>query len=133
MIVTKNSEKAPEKLISKTDIIFAVIVIVAAILIWSAFLTAETGAKVIVKQGGRIIETLPLSEDAVFDVGGEFCNVIYVKNGEAFMFSADCPGKQCVKSGRISKEGQSIVCVPAGIVVTVEGGGNGGGPDAITG
>lgn len=35
---------------------------------------------------------------------------------------ADCPDGICVRTGRISRAGESIVCAPLGICITVEGG-----------
>ena len=38
------------------------------------------------------------------------------------MIDAECPDKICVKTGAVSRSGQSIVCAPHKIVVTVTGG-----------
>lgn len=42
---------------------------------------------------------------------------------------ADCPTRDCVRTGLITRSGQSIVCLPAGIIVHLEGGG--AGPDTV--
>ena len=34
---------------------------------------------------------------------------------------SDCPTQDCVRTGQISKAGQSIVCLPARIVITLAG------------
>ena len=34
---------------------------------------------------------------------------------------SDCPNQDCVHSGAISRAGQSIVCLPARVAVTLEG------------
>lgn len=36
--------------------------------------------------------------------------------------SSDCPGEDCVRTGAIRHAGESIVCLPAGIVITLTGG-----------
>lgn len=36
---------------------------------------------------------------------------------------SDCPTQDCVHTGTISRTGQSIVCLPARLSVTLEGGG----------
>ena len=38
------------------------------------------------------------------------------------MKDADCPDRLCVKQGSISKNGESIVCLPHKVIVTVTGG-----------
>ena len=38
------------------------------------------------------------------------------------MTTSDCPTQECVHTGKITRSGQSIVCLPARIVVQLEGG-----------
>lgn len=45
---------------------------------------------------------------------------------------SDCPNQDCVRSGVISQSGQSIVCLPARIVIELQGG-SGDGVDVILG
>ena len=35
---------------------------------------------------------------------------------------ADCPSQDCVRTGEITRAGESIVCLPARIVITLTGG-----------
>ena len=46
-------------------------------------------------------------------------------SGEAGICVAvsDCPSQDCVRTGMISRSGQSIVCLPARIIIRLEGGG----------
>lgn len=47
---------------------------------------------------------------------------------------ADCPTQDCVRTGLITRSGQSIVCLPAGIIIRLEGGAaQDGGVDAVVG
>lgn len=47
---------------------------------------------------------------------------------------ADCPTQDCVHTGLITRSGQSIVCLPARIIIRLEGGGpDSGGVDAVVG
>ena len=41
---------------------------------------------------------------------------------EVYMEAADCPTQDCVHTGHISRSGQSIVCLPARVIVRLEGG-----------
>lgn len=45
---------------------------------------------------------------------------------------ADCPTQDCVHTGVIFRAGQSIVCLPARVVITIVGGGDAG-YDAVAG
>lgn len=42
------------------------------------------------------------------------------KNGACFKYS-DCTGKICVKSGKINKVGQTVVCLPQKVSIRIEG------------
>jgi hypothetical protein len=47
-------------------------------------------------------------------------NVLVIQDGYAYMKEADCPDGLCIHQGRIHKAGQSIVCLPNRVVVTIE-------------
>lgn len=49
-------------------------------------------------------------------------NILYIKYGYAYMYDADCKDKICIKQGKINVAGQSIVCLPNKISITVCGG-----------
>ena len=47
---------------------------------------------------------------------------------------SDCPTQDCVHTGTISRSGQSIVCLPARIIIQLEGTTDSGdGPDLVIG
>ena len=48
------------------------------------------------------------------------------------VLESDCPNQDCVHSGVITRAGQSIVCLPARIVIELHGG-SGDGVDAVLG
>ena len=48
--------------------------------------------------------------------------------------ASDCPTQDCVHTGMITRSGQSIVCLPARIIIRLEGGAaEDGGVDAVLG
>ena len=86
-------------------------------------LTARTGASVTVTQNGTQIASYPLGEDRTVtltdDSGGE--NVLVIKGGEAYVESANCRDGICADHRPVKYEGESIVCLPHGLVITVVG------------
>ena len=46
---------------------------------------------------------------------------------------SDCPGQDCVHTGAISRAGQSIVCLPAQVVISLVGAATPDAPDVIVG
>ena len=111
--------------VKKADIIIAAAVLAAAALIFLCVnLFAGSGSVAVVEQNGAVIAELPLDTDTVFEVenGGKVTNVVEVKNGEVSVTEADCPDKICVNHRAVSRNGESIVCLPNKVVVSVEGG-----------
>ena len=77
----------------------------------------------VVEQYGKEVARLPLSENGRWPFegrDGRGKNVIVVEDGAVFMAEADCPDSLCVQMGRIYREGESIVCLPHGLVVRIE-------------
>jgi hypothetical protein len=54
---------------------------------------------------------------------------IEISEGRVRMVDSDCPDKLCVRTGWISRPGESIVCLPNKVVIEIKSGE--GGPDAI--
>ncbi|MCH5165852.1 MAG: NusG domain II-containing protein [Clostridiales bacterium] len=47
---------------------------------------------------------------------------VHIKSGKVWVTDADCHDKICERTGAISRSGQTIVCLPHGIVVSIGGG-----------
>lgn len=111
--------------VKKSDIIVIAVVLCAAALVFLCLnLFSAGGRTAVVEQNGTVIAELPLDEDTVFEVksGGKTTNVVEVKGGKVSVTEADCPDKICRKHRAISKSGESIVCLPNKVIVTVSGG-----------
>ncbi len=107
------------------DALVVLAVLLLALLLGARpFLQArQAGAlTVIVSVDGTEAERTPLSAYA----GGRYENrgytlTVTVENGAVRVAHSDCPNQDCVRSGAISRAGQSIVCLPARISVTLSG------------
>ena len=92
---------------------------------------------------GREADRFPVSQGQLFEPRTYTNNgytLTVVPAGDSPLLSApdglcvsesDCPNQDCVRSGVISKPGQSLVCLPARIVIELQGGS--GGVDAVLG
>ena len=90
-------------------------------------LTRQSGGTVSVRADGVTVMELPLDEDARVELGsGAHTNVLVIEDGAARVAAASCPDQICVRQGAIRYEGESIVCLPHRLIVTVQGGGSGG-------
>ena len=45
-----------------------------------------------------------------------------IQDGQAFIEEADCPDKLCVKHKPISRNGESIICLPHKLAIRIVGG-----------
>lgn len=112
--------------------VIAIAVIVAVVFYGNKTYSGEL--RVVVSVGNRVVDTLPLSD--------EKSTHTYCHNGYTLLVSmdgsgvrveqSDCPSQDCVHTGTITRAGQSIVCLPAQIVVHLEGASEDA-PDVIVG
>lgn len=84
-------------------------------------LCSRRGNAAVVTVNGKEVQRIELSIDKeyVFDYNGAQ-NTVIVKNGEIYMSVANCPDKLCILQGRISKTGQSIICLPHRFAIHIE-------------
>lgn len=82
-----------------------------------------SGRCVQVTVDGDLYGTYDLREEQTISVeaDGIVLNVIQIQDGQAQMREADCPDHLCVHHGAISRSGESIICLPNRVVVTVLG------------
>ncbi len=108
----------------KRDFIFiGAILAIALIILAVTLLTVEDGAYVSVRVDGEEIARYDLKDDGEY-ILNDGTNILKIENGEAWMKDADCPqisGKKCTAQGKISKKGQTIICLPNKLTVTVLG------------
>ena len=88
-------------------------------------LTKKEGAYVEVVIDGELYATYPLAIPREVTLNGG-TNILVIEDGKAYLSYANCPDHTCVNTGKISYNGQSIVCLPNRItikVVSTDGGG----------
>ena len=86
--------------------------------------TESQGGEVQVKQGRDVVATYSLSEDGEYEYTTFYgTNTMVIENGEAYMTDSDCPDHLCENTGRISKVGETIICLPHELFITVISGG----------
>lgn len=112
-----------KKRLSLNDIKF-IIGIGAALLVLSVgsfFFSGEKGGQVQVTIGGEIYGTYSLSEEQEIPIiiNGVTTNLLVITAGKADITEADCPDGLCVHQRAISKNNESIVCLPNKVVVQV--------------
>lgn len=108
----------------RNDLIFigALLLIVVAGGLLFLLLRGE-GDTVTVTVNGEVFGTYALSEDRTVEIRtgreGEELNRLVIRDGRAWMETATCPDGICAAHKPISRDGESIVCLPHKVVVTV--------------
>ena len=106
------------------DIILIGVMLLVSLLVWGIVkFTQKDGGYVLVKIDGELAERYSLDSDTRVEIKTDdgHINVLVISNGKAYIESADCPDKLCVKQHPISKAGESIICLPHKLVIVIEG------------
>ena len=107
------------------------IIVIASLLLLSLAvllvinLTKKDGARVRVEINGTVVAEYPLDTDNEYTLNGG-TNILTVKDGRAYMTYSDCPDHTCEKTGKVCYVGETIVCLPNKLSVTVVGESDGG-------
>lgn len=112
-----------KKLLS--DIILVGVLLLVSLsvfLIW--YLNGTDGSTAVVSVDGEVVAEYSLEIDGVYYLN-DGTNVLVIEDGSAYIREANCPGYQdCVETGRISRVGETIVCLPNKLVVEIVGEGD---------
>ena len=109
---------------TKRDIILLTGIFLTALAIWGirGVVNRGTAAMVVVYQYGKEISRYPLSEDETVTIPFEEAgyNLLMISDGAAAVSDADCPDRLSVSQREISLKGESIICLPHKLVVTID-------------
>jgi len=112
------------KVISLPVIIVCIIAVLSCIFVWLFNENnAEKGKNAVVYVGGEIVKVLPLENDSTFTLP-KTDMTIKVESSQAYISESSCKCKTCIGFGKLTKAGQSAVCLPNRVTVTIEGEGD---------
>lgn len=133
----KSSSSIPKTRPTPWDalVVAAVLLLAAlvAVLFYGSHRRANGPLQCVVSVGGQVVQTTPLSAFAgehTYSHNG-YTLTIHASSHQVEILHSDCPGQDCVHAGAIYRSGQSLICLPAQVVIHLEGGEDG--PDAIVG
>lgn len=111
------------KLFSRIDFWFLIVVCIA-LFSWIALSHASPYAsKAVILVHGKVYKVVSLDKNGTFDIRwkGVHLMTVQIKNGAVRAKESTCKNKICVHTGWISKDGQSIVCVPNRVIIYTKG------------
>lgn len=103
----------------RNDIIL-ISVLLVFIIIGFIFLTPKsTGKYAAVIVDSTEIARYPLSTDFETDIKTDGVNHLIIEDGAVSVSYADCKNNVCVKTGKISKVNETIVCLPHNLIIKI--------------
>lgn len=111
----------------KADIVLILIItlIASGFLLYQRYAASNAGNLVVViTDNGEVIKEIPLNDETeerieIMD-DGEY-NLVIISGGEVWVEDADCRDLVCVHTKKISRSGETIVCLPHKLVIEIEG------------
>lgn len=94
------------------------------------------GQVAVVERGGQVLRRVELSalggpvEETIQGEGGVAVTLRFAPDG-AQVAASGCPDQICVRAGKLTRSGEAAVCLPARVVLRLEGGADA--VDGVTG
>lgn len=125
-----------KKFLKRGDIILLVtVILICAVL----FIIKGAGSKdqltAVIYKDGKVIDRINLSEvdeSYTYDLESTPESILSVEHGKISYKYSECPDKLCVKTGVLSKPGDTAACLPAKTMIIIEGSSSKTSPDIIT-
>ncbi len=104
----------------RNDWLLAAGILAAAVLLFCFQIFRETGAHALVSVtvDGSLFGTYSLEVDQTVEINDT--NRLVISEGLARMEWADCPDQVCVHHRDISRDGESIICLPNRVVISID-------------
>ena len=101
-------------------IVIASLLLLSLIVLLVISLAKKEGAIARVEIGGEIVGEYPLDVNKEYSLNGG-TNILTIKDGAAYMTYSECPDHTCERVGMIKFVGETIVCLPNKVSVTIIG------------
>lgn len=105
-------------------LIFLAALLAAAIIFFTGTFS-KADRQALIEQDGQLIYKLDLHGNMAawqkaIELDKERKLLIIAEDGQIWMESSTCPNQICVNTGKISKPGQSIICLPYKLAIYIE-------------
>lgn len=116
----------PDKKKYRLDIfVIASILLVSVLTLLVVKLNKKEGSVVVVEIDGVKVSEYSLFLNGEYSLNGG-TNILVIENGVAYLNYSSCPDHTCEKTGKIKYVGQSIICLPNKVSITIKGDTEGG-------
>ena len=106
----------------KADVLLCVLVVFIGVFLLCFQFGNDTGSTVEIYSEGELFGKYELFSESVVEVETESGNnTVCISNGSVYVTKSSCEDKNEILQGKISRSGQSLVCLPNKLIVTVKG------------
>lgn len=115
-----------------TELCILLPLLMAALLIAFFLLQAPAARGVRIERDGQLYEELSLDSvegERIIEIDGEIPVKLLITKEYACFLESGCPDQVCVRSGKLTKAGETAVCLPARVTLRMVGS---GGADGVT-
>ena len=106
-------------------IVISAIMLVSVSLLLIMTLSKKEGAVAVVEIDGKKVAEYSLAVNGEYSLNNG-TNVLVIENGQAYLNYSNCPDHTCEITGKIHYVGQTIVCLPNKLSITIKGNAEGG-------
>lgn len=123
-------ENNERKLLRLRDVLIILFIIGATFALY-ALLPDNGGETAVVYYDSEVIAEIPLNASGEYTFPQVPDMVFTAESGTVSVTESNCGDRTCVSTGKISRQGEAIICVPNKIVVEIKGSTKESGVDAV--
>lgn len=98
------------------------VLLIASLLLFGSFRSSgndSSDLRLVIRTQSEVL-SYPLSSDRTIPVtSGGYTLTVEIRDGRARVANSDCPDKICQRTGWISRKGETVICAPAAVRLTV--------------
>ena len=120
----------------KSDVVLFILLMALSVgLMFFVYRTGSAGERIEIKMAGKLYAVYSLTEDRTVTVEQDEGkkNIIRIEGGEVTMESSTCKNQVCVNHAAISRGGESIICLPNRVIVSIISSEGGESYDSVSG
>ena len=118
-----------KRFLSPLGLVLCGLLVLAAGVLYLGLSLAPQGTRAIVEKSGEVVlerDLSQLTEPETFTLEGEqnIQVTVELSSQGAAVVASGCPDQVCVRTGTLTKAGETAVCLPARVTLRLEGGGD---------
>ena len=106
----------------RDGIVAALVILFAILLLLLPSLWHKTGTVLLITTPEETLEYALDVDQTVTVTSGSYTLTVEIRNGAARVTHSNCPDGICISTPAIDRTGESVICAPAGVRLSVKGG-----------